>query len=78
METNVRLKNQTMEKMQILEAQLEDGQISEATCENLNKIFQGLGEGNIQGVRSTIAQISQNAWQEVKDWIAGMKALVSF
>jgi len=47
METNVRLKNQTMEKMQILEALLENGQISETTCENLNNIFQGLGEGNI-------------------------------
>jgi len=61
-----------------LQERLDQAQISAGVSSALIFLLEAISQGNAKNARPFIAQLSQKHWQEVKDWVNSLKAIMNW
>ncbi len=77
-EPNAKVRQQTELVYNTLRDRLQEGSISPHVLSMLLPMVQAAEQNNIQVAQNIHKDIIQKHWNEVKDWVNGLKVLITF
>lgn len=77
-ETNQKVKAETENKLAIMVEKVNSGQLNAVTVEKLHNICVLIQQGNGQASKAALQDLTQKAWNDIKDFQGAIKVLVNF
>lgn len=77
-ETNQKVKAETENKLAIMVEKVNNGQLNAMTVEKLHNICVLIQQGNGPASKAALQDLTQKAWNDIKDFQGAIKVLVNF